>query len=94
MCMMFLQFNTCSMVLHLTIQYQGDRVCMAMHIEGHAYSFFFLGSLNGLMTIPCIHNTVFLLIKHPCISTLTVVNVSRNGRGALYKPLKLLTLKT
>ena len=28
------------------------------------------------------------------ISTLTVVNVSRNGRGALYKPLKLLTLKT
>ena len=27
-------------------------------------------------------------------STLTVVNVSRNGRGALYKPLKLLTLKT
>ena len=30
----------------------------------------------------------------PCVSTLTVVNVSRNGRGALYKPLKLLTLKT
>ena len=28
------------------------------------------------------------------LSTLTVVNVSRNGRGALYKPLKLLTLKT
>ena len=28
------------------------------------------------------------------VSTLTVVNVSRNGRGALYKPLKLLTLKT
>ena len=28
------------------------------------------------------------------LSTLTVVNVSRNGRGALYNPLKLLTLKT
>ena len=28
------------------------------------------------------------------VSTLTVVNVSRNGPGALYKPLKLLTLKT
>ena len=28
------------------------------------------------------------------ISTLTLVNVNRNGRGAQYKPLKLLTLKT
>ena len=28
------------------------------------------------------------------VSTLSVVYVSRNGRGALYKPLKLLTLKT
>ena len=27
------------------------------------------------------------------ISTLTVVNVSRNGRGALYKPLKLQNTK-
>ena len=32
--MMFLQFNTCSMVLYLTIQYQGEYG----HIEGHAYS--------------------------------------------------------
>ena len=39
-----------------------------------------------------------LLVKHGAkevsLSTLTVVNVSRNGPGALYKPLKLLTLKT
>ena len=34
----------------------------------------------------------FLLFRP--LSILTVVNVSRNGRGALYKPLKLLTLKT
>ena len=37
------------------------------------------------------------MLRNVCdtsISTLTVVNVSRNGRGALYKPLKLLTLKT
>ena len=33
MCMMFLQFNTCSMVLYLTIQYQGQ----CGHIAGHAY---------------------------------------------------------
>ena len=32
--------NTCSMVLYLTIQYQGE----CGHIEGHAYSVFFLAS--------------------------------------------------
>ena len=37
-------------------------------------------------------NNIFYIGMY--ISTLTVVNVSRNGRGALYKPLKLLTLKT
>ena len=41
----------------------------------------------------------YMCVEQEClitffISTLTVVNVSRNGRGALYKPLKLFTLKT
>ena len=35
MYMMFSRFNTCSMVLYLTIQYQGS---VHGHIKGHAYS--------------------------------------------------------
>ena len=49
MCMMFSQCNTCSMVIYLTIQYQGE----CGHIEGHAYSVFFFRlpeALRGLMT--------------------------------------------
>ena len=47
--MMFSQCNTCSMVIYLTIQYQGE----CGHIEGHAYSVFFPQlpeALRGLMT--------------------------------------------
>ena len=36
--MMFSQCNTCSMVIYLTIQYQGE----CGHIEGHAYSVLFV----------------------------------------------------
>ena len=49
MCMMFSQCNTCSMVIYITIQYQGE----CGHIEGHAYSVFFPRlpeALRGLMT--------------------------------------------
>ena len=49
MCMMFSQCSTCSMVIYLTIQYQGE----CGHIEGHAYSVFFSRlpeALRGLMT--------------------------------------------
>ena len=38
MCMMFSQCNTCSMVIYLTIQYQGE----CGHIEGHAYFVLFV----------------------------------------------------
>ena len=38
MCMMFSQCNTCSMVIYLTIQYQGE----CGHIKGHAYSVLFV----------------------------------------------------
>ena len=40
MCMMFSQCNTCSMVIYkaYTIQYHGE----CGHIEGHAYSIFFV----------------------------------------------------
>ena len=53
----------------------------------------------GELKLLLIH-TIFLVEKAQqlllsiVLSTLTVVNVSRNGPGALYKPLKLLTLKT
>ena len=36
--MMFSQCNACSMVIYLTIQYQGE----CGHIEGHAYSVLFV----------------------------------------------------
>ena len=36
--MMFSQCNTCSMVIYLTIQYQGE----CGHIEGYAYSVLFV----------------------------------------------------
>ena len=47
MCMMFSQYNTCSMVLYLTIQYQSE----CGHIEGHAYPVFspLAKALYGLM---------------------------------------------
>ena len=57
-----------------------------MHLHLHTYISYALDHArphNGDIHLPSIY-----------ISTLTVVNVSRNGRGALYKPLKLLTLKT
>ena len=48
--MMFSQCNTCSMVIYLTIQYQGE----CGHIEGHAYTTVFFSwlpeALHGLMT--------------------------------------------
>ena len=38
MCLMFSPSNTCSMVLYLTIKYQGE----CGHIEGQAYTLFYL----------------------------------------------------
>ena len=49
---------------------------------------------DNMHDFSCMNNNSIIMILNQNISTLTVVNVSRNGRGALYKPLKLLTLKT
>ena len=44
--MMFSQCNTCSMVMYLTIQNQGE----CGHIEGHAYTPFYL----SIMKLTCV----------------------------------------
>ena len=75
-------------------QYLRKTFLNGTEIEGLRVS---TGSLRGV-DFDARYASSFVLIDelggHAGISTLTVVNVSRNGRGALYKPLKLLTLKT
>ena len=55
--MMRSQCNTCSMVIYLTIQYQGE----CGHIEGHAYSVLF------------VHNETCVLGFHIYINTSLII---------------------
>ena len=69
MCMMFLQFKY--MLDGFTPYDTLSRGSSVATLMAMPTQFFFRlpKALNGLMTkhLPCIHNTVFLLIKHPCI---------------------------
>ena len=57
--MMFSQCNTCSMVIYITIQYQGE----CGHIEGHAYSVLFVHNETCVLGFHVY--TIYMSLVHP-----------------------------